>query len=49
MLKGIAMNTKELKELVIFFKGQGVSPTVKELCSKNIYLSQYQNRRIRVS
>ncbi|MCM8710889.1 hypothetical protein M2651_07605 [Clostridium sp. SYSU_GA19001] len=46
MLKGIAMNTKELKELVIFLKEQGISPTVKELCTKNIYLSQYKNKRV---
>lgn len=28
---GIAMKTKELRELVIYFKDQGMSPTVKEL------------------
>lgn len=41
MIKGIAMNTKELKELVTFFKTQGISPTVKEVCNTNIYLSQF--------
>jgi hypothetical protein len=29
--RGIAMKTKELRELVIYFKDQGMSPTVKEL------------------
>jgi hypothetical protein len=28
---GIAMKTKELRELVIYFKDHGMSPTVKEL------------------
>lgn len=44
MLKGIAMNTKELKKLINFFRLQGISPTVKELCGTSIYLNQYQTR-----
>jgi hypothetical protein len=41
--KGLAMNTKELKVLVSFFKRQGISPTIKELCSANMRLSDYYN------
>jgi hypothetical protein len=44
-LKGLAMNTKELKELVIFFKGRGESPTVKELCTSTTYINYQKNRK----
>lgn len=46
MVKGLVMSTEELKKLVIFFKSQGVSPTVKELCSKSIhmYLNYFNNK-----
>ena len=43
-LKGIAMSTKELKDIVVFFKSKGVSPTIKELCSgsySNLYIDKY--------
>ncbi|ERI90722.1 hypothetical protein HMPREF1982_03760 [Clostridiales bacterium oral taxon 876 str. F0540] len=43
-IKGITMNTKELKNLVLFFKDQGISPTVKELCTMNIYISAYRSK-----
>lgn len=43
-LKGIAMNTKELRKLVMFFKVQGISPTVKELCTTNIYINAYNHK-----
>jgi hypothetical protein len=44
MIKGLVMNTEELKRLVIFFKSKGVSPTVKELCSSSMYLSFYNHK-----
>jgi hypothetical protein len=44
MIKGFAMSTKELKELVTFFKTQGISPTVKEVCNTNMYLSQFKEK-----
>ncbi len=45
MVKGLVMNTEELKRLVIFFRSQGVSPTVKELCSINMFLNHYNHRK----
>jgi hypothetical protein len=45
MIKGIVMSTKELKELVVYFKDQGIYPTVKEFCTKNTYINQYHNRK----
>lgn len=45
MVKGLVMNTEELKKLVVFFRSQGVSPTVKELCSTNMYLSYFNDRK----
>jgi hypothetical protein len=39
MIKGLVMNTEELKRMVVFFRSQGVSPTVKDLCSTNTYLN----------
>lgn len=46
MVKGLVMNTKELKELVVFFKNQGISPTVKEICSTSMYLNNINNRKV---
>ncbi|GLC31611.1 hypothetical protein [Clostridium omnivorum] len=48
-LRGIAMNTKELKDIAIFFKKRGISPTIMELCSKSfasLYLQQYRTEHI---
>lgn len=45
MVKGLVMNTEELKKLVVFFRSQGVSPTVKELCSTNLYLNYFNDRK----
>lgn len=42
-LKGLTMNTKELKVLVSFFKRQGMSPTIKELCMANMRLENFYN------
>lgn len=44
-IRGISMNTKDLKVLVSFFKRQGISPTVKELCSQNMQAAYYLNIR----
>lgn len=46
MNKGIAMNNKKLKELVVFLKNQGVTLTVKEFCSSNLYINQYISSRV---
>lgn len=48
-LKGIAMNTKELKDIVSFFTSKGISPTIKELCGNKLtglYLQQYYNTKM---
>jgi|GEM_PF-2951829 len=48
-LKGIAMNTRELKDIVNFFSSRGISPTIKELCGNKLtclYLQQYYNKRM---
>jgi hypothetical protein len=48
-LKGIAMNTRELKDIVNFFSSKGISPTIKELCGKKLtglYLQQYYSTRM---
>ena len=45
MVNGLIMRTEELKKLVVFFKSQGVSPTVKELCSTSIYLNYFNYKR----
>lgn len=43
--KGIVMKTRELKEIAIYCKSQGISPTIKDLCSGHaaIYLSNYKH------
>jgi hypothetical protein len=46
MVKGLVMNPKELKRLVVFFRSQGISPTVKELCSTNMYLSYFDYKKV---
>lgn len=48
-IKGIAMNTRELKDIVTFFSSKGISPTIKELCGNKLtcfYLQQYYNTKI---
>jgi hypothetical protein len=48
-IRGIAMSTKELKDIAIFFKNKGISPTIMELCSKSVaslYLTQYRTERM---
>jgi hypothetical protein len=45
MTKGLVMNTEELRILVAFFKKQGISPTVKELCNKTLYFNHFCNRK----
>lgn len=51
-LKGIAMNTRELKDIVSFFISRGISPTIKELCDvgsnaieRTSLLSSYYNKK----
>jgi hypothetical protein len=46
MVKGLVMNPKELKKLVVFFRSQGISPTVKELCSTNMYLGYFNYKKV---
>lgn len=48
-VKGIAMNTRELKDIVSFFSSKGISPTIKELCGNKLtgqYLQQYYNTKM---
>ncbi|MFL0246029.1 hypothetical protein [Candidatus Clostridium stratigraminis] len=48
-LKGIAMNTRDLKDIVNFFSSKGISPTVKELCGNKLaclVLQQYYSRNL---
>jgi hypothetical protein len=50
MVKGLVMNSEELKKMVAFFISKGVSPTVKELCGSNLYsnlyLNYFENKRV---
>jgi hypothetical protein len=46
MVKGLLMNTEELKNLVVFFEKKGVSPTIKELCSISMYINTLKNRKV---
>ncbi|MCM0648845.1 hypothetical protein NBE98_10705 [Clostridium swellfunianum] len=44
MTKGLVMNTEELKILAAFFRKQGISPTIKELCSRTLYFNHFSKK-----